>query len=84
MGREVALLRSAFPSLGAALAFQMATEHGARAVGLADQVGRIQAGWRADLVLFEASHLAQGDVLESLTRENLPAKYVWVDGERVV
>ncbi|MDF1836473.1 MAG: amidohydrolase family protein, partial [Planctomycetota bacterium] len=83
MGREIALLRNSFPGLGAELAFTMGTEHGARALGWSEQVGRIEPGLRADLVHFEGQGMAQGDVLERLTTENLPAAGVWVEGRRV-
>ena len=38
----------------ASLVYHMATEGGARALGL-DRVGRIEAGWKADLLLIDAS-----------------------------
>jgi len=37
--------------LTSAQIFQMATEHGARAIGFGDQIGRIEVGRQADLVL---------------------------------
>ena len=84
MGREVALLRASFPALDAQTAFLMATENGARALGWAGQVGRIEAGYRGDLALFEASDLDLEDVLQRLTLENLPVSAVWVAASRVL
>ncbi|MFT5199270.1 MAG: cytosine/adenosine deaminase-related metal-dependent hydrolase [Planctomycetota bacterium] len=84
MGREVALLRAAYPELDARSAFLMGTEHGARALGWTTWVGRILEGFRADLSLFGAQEMSQDDVLERLTTENLPVVGVWVEGRRVV
>ncbi len=84
MGREVALMRASFPWIDTALAYRMATEHGARALGWANSVGRIEVGFLGDLALFEAENLVHGDVLEVLTRGNPPAGRVWVDGIRAL
>ncbi|MCP5020585.1 MAG: amidohydrolase family protein [bacterium] len=83
MGREVALLRDSFPQVDAGQAFRMATEHGARALGWSDDVGRIEVGLLADLVHFEAEIQRSVDVLQVLTRENLPAGRTWVGGSHV-
>jgi cytosine/adenosine deaminase-related metal-dependent hydrolase len=77
---------SLFP---AAEALAMATRNGARALGLADQIGQIKVGFQADLVM----HDTQRPEWQPLN--NIPAQLVWsadgrsvhsvwVDGRRVV
>jgi cytosine/adenosine deaminase-related metal-dependent hydrolase len=46
------------PTLSAAQIFRMATENGAKAVGFGDEIGTIEPGKRADLVLLDFERIA--------------------------
>ena len=79
MGREVALLRRAQPSVSAVEAFAMGTETSARALGLGGSVGSLRVGLAADFVL----HSEARDVLEELTSAQTEVLRVWIRGEEV-
>ncbi len=75
--------------LTAADALRMATIDAARVLGLDHEIGSIEAGKRADLVLLRASHpdvltrdLALSDVVYAAQRDEI--QMVYVGGERVV
>jgi 5-methylthioadenosine/S-adenosylhomocysteine deaminase len=68
---------------------RMATRDGARAMGLADEVGSIEVGRKADLVAFDfrRPHLVPcidpvGNLVH--TAQGRDVEHVWVDGEQVV
>ena len=68
---------------------RMATRDGARAMGLADELGSIEVGRKADLVAFDfrRPHLVPcidpvGNLVH--TAQGRDVEHVWVDGEQVV
>ena len=68
---------------------RMATRDGARAMGLADEVGAIEVGKKADLVAFDfrRPHLVPCiDPVGNLVHvaQGRDVEHVWVDGEQVV
>ena len=68
-------------------AFEIATLGGARALGLADQIGSIEVGKRADLLVVDARpHLPNGDVYTTLVYScrGADVRTVLVDGRVVV
>ena len=67
----------------------MATIHGARALGLADCVGSLEPGKRADFVVFSTANPEWRPLLHPLQNLVLGASdrsidSVWVDGRKVV
>jgi cytosine/adenosine deaminase-related metal-dependent hydrolase len=76
--------------LSAARAFELATLGGARALGLAAELGSIEVGKRADLVLLDLDRVhalpAGGDVYERLVfaAGRADVTDVWIDGRRVL
>jgi 5-methylthioadenosine/S-adenosylhomocysteine deaminase len=85
----LAKIRTSVTSLPAARAFRLATLDGARALGLGDRVGSIEAGKRADLVIarLDGLHaLPGGDVFSKLVYAcgARDVTHVFVDGELVV
>ncbi|MGH9089039.1 MAG: amidohydrolase family protein [Acidimicrobiales bacterium] len=73
----------------AELAFEMATLHGARALGLADEVGSLEVGKRADLVLHDRRrpewtplHNVANQLVYSADGRGVHT--VYVDGRKVV
>ncbi|MBX6388042.1 MAG: amidohydrolase family protein [Frankia sp.] len=74
--------------LDAATVLRMATIDGARALGLADQIGSIEPGKRADLVLLQDSvcvsvlHDPCGQLVYGASPRAV--RDVWVDGRRLV
>ncbi|MEZ6005240.1 MAG: amidohydrolase family protein [Planctomycetota bacterium] len=84
MGREVALLRRHFSDLAPEPAFEMATEHGARALGFGGERGRLWPGAWADVVRYSARAEDPRGVLERLTTETLEPSAVRVAGTPVV
>jgi 5-methylthioadenosine/S-adenosylhomocysteine deaminase len=68
-------------------AFELATLGGARALGLADQIGSVEVGKRADLVVVDPrAHLPNGDVYTTLVYscQGSDVRTVLVDGSIVV
>lgn len=82
MRAELALLRRSFPRLAPEAAFRMATENGARALGLAGEVGRLRPGAAADLVAWRIDAPALEGALEVLTSAAPAVLGVWVGGRR--
>ena len=80
---EMALLRAAHPRLEPATVWSMATEGGARALGLGNSLGSLEAGRRADFCLVQADGRDLGTLLEALTAGLPPVLGVWIAGERV-
>lgn len=81
--REMALLRAEHPRLEPAAVWSMATEGGARALGLGNSLGRLEAGRRADFCLVQADGPDLASLLEALTAGLPPVLGVWIAGERV-
>jgi 5-methylthioadenosine/S-adenosylhomocysteine deaminase len=74
--------------VGAAEAFRMATIDGARALGWDDEIGSLEAGKKADFVLFDLDHfewIPYDDPLNALVWSATSASIAetWVDGRRV-
>ena len=81
--------RGQMPTISAEQAFEMATLHGARALGVADAVGSLEAGKRADIVIhrFDRPELRPcSDPLLSLvySAQSTGVDTVLVDGEVVL
>jgi 5-methylthioadenosine/S-adenosylhomocysteine deaminase len=83
----VASARDGAGALHAREAFEMATLGGARALGLADRIGSVEVGKRADLLVVDPrAHLPNGDVYTTLVyscRGN-DVRTVLIDGRVVV
>ncbi len=76
-------------ALPARAVLKMATVDGARAMGLADEIGSIEAGKRADLVLLNLDRLhttPQPDVVSTIVyaAQASDVESVWIDGRRVL
>jgi cytosine/adenosine deaminase-related metal-dependent hydrolase len=74
--------------LGAEDAFRMATIEGARAIGWDDEIGSLEPGKQADLVIFDLEHpdwTPFGDPLQTLVWSATPASIAetWVAGKKV-
>jgi cytosine/adenosine deaminase-related metal-dependent hydrolase len=83
----VASARDGAGALSAREAFEIATLGGARALGLGDQIGSVEVGKRADLLVVDArEHLPNGDVYTTLVYScrGSDVRTVLVDGKRVV
>jgi 5-methylthioadenosine/S-adenosylhomocysteine deaminase len=83
----VASARDGAGTLHAREAFEIATLGGAGALGLADQIGSVELGKRADLVVVDARpHLPNGDVYTTLVYScrGADVRTVLVDGRIVV
>lgn len=70
-------------------ALEMATRHGARCLGIEDQVGSIEVGKRADLVVYSTEHPEWRPLLHPVQNLVLNAsdrsiESVWVDGRQLV
>jgi cytosine/adenosine deaminase-related metal-dependent hydrolase len=76
MGEEVALLRASHPELSPGLAFEMATQASAVALGLAGEVGSLEEGAFGDMVLYEGGV----EDLERITSRGAAVQRVWVGG----
>lgn len=91
--RTAALLAKAVAGSATALdahsALRMATLNGARALGIADDCGSLQAGKSADLVAFDLSGLAQQPVYDPVSQLVYASgrdcvKHVWVGGKALL
>jgi 5-methylthioadenosine/S-adenosylhomocysteine deaminase len=83
----VASVRDGAGTLHAREAFEIATLGGARALGLADQIGSIEPGKRADLLVVDPrAHLPNGDPYTALVYScrGTDVRTVLVDGRIVV
>ena len=83
----IASVRDGAGALHARDAFELATLGGARALGLEDQIGSVEPGKRADLVVLDlARHEPNGDVYTTLVYSARPddVRTVLVDGRLVV
>ena len=90
--RTASLLQKALhgpEALPALAVLKMATRDGARALGLADEIGSIEAGKRADLILLNLDRLhttPQPDVVSTLVyaAQSSDVQTVWIDGRCVL
>src|SRR6185369_14097622 len=76
-------------ALPALSVLKMATTDGARALGLGDEIGSIEAGKRADLILLNLDRLhttPRPDVVSTIVYAAQPAdvETVWIDGRVVL
>ena len=83
MLRELRLLRETFPELPAAECFAMATENGARAIGLGEQAGHLGAGAWADFASFQTTARGLERVLEAVTTGAVEPCGTWIGGDAV-
>ena len=85
--REV---RNEYPVFTAEQAFEMATLHGARAVGLEDEIGSLEPGKRADIVIHTMdrpeAHPRWADAVDNLVfyGQSASVDTVYVDGRAVL
>jgi cytosine/adenosine deaminase-related metal-dependent hydrolase len=77
---DLRLVHRRRPEVAVETLFEMATVRAARALGMADRVGTIEAGKMADLCVFDVG--AGEPLTEVLEREAGPAA-VWVAGTRL-
>jgi len=90
--RTAALLQKVLrgpEALPALTALRMATIDGARALGLADEIGSIEAGKRADLILLNLDTLhtsPRPDVISTIiyAAQSSDVERVWIDGRAVL
>ena len=66
-------------------AIEMATLNGARALGLADQIGSIEVGKKADLIALDLSSLNTQPLYDPVTQivyaaSSRQVSHVWIDG----
>jgi cytosine/adenosine deaminase-related metal-dependent hydrolase len=83
----VSSVRDGAGAVSAREVFEIATMGGARALGLADRIGSIERGKRADLIVVDARpHLPNGDVYATLVYScrGTDVRTVLVDGQVVV
>jgi cytosine/adenosine deaminase-related metal-dependent hydrolase len=85
MRREMRLLRACAPELSPALVWDMATRHGARAIGLSGRVGEISAGAYADFCAHELpgvdlSRSRPDELLDALTSGRSTVRAAWIGG----
>jgi cytosine/adenosine deaminase-related metal-dependent hydrolase len=82
-------LRGSFPGLTNEQALEMATLHGARALGMADEIGSLEVGKRADLVVHDLArtehHPVFHDLVDALVlvMQSGTVESVYVDGEAI-
>lgn len=74
--------------VGARRALRMATIDGARALGMDDEIGSLEPGKKADLVVYDLSHpewVPHQDPIQALVWSATPASILetWVDGRRL-
>jgi len=72
-------------SCNARHSIEMATINGARALGLADQIGSLESGKKADLIAVDFSQLNTQPVYDPIAplvyaANNLQVSHVWIDG----
>jgi len=84
MGREMALARSSNPDLSPMQTLGMATQLGARALGMAQEIGRIEVGAQADLCFHRALPEDPGAALEALTQGRGEVGQVFVAGRPMI
>lgn len=81
MLREARLLGAGFPGLRPVDIWAMATEHGARALGLEGRTGRLRPGYAADLAMFSGDSAHADQVLAALLGESTRCLQAWVAGD---
>lgn len=81
---ELRWLRRQYPDIPAQQLLAMATVHGAAAVGLTSQIGRLTAGRQGDLVAFEIPRSDIADPAAALLDGEQPASVVCIAGQMVV
>jgi len=79
MAREMRLALHGLSGVTPAEAFRWATEGGAKALGLADRVGRLELGFEADLVWHRSEATSLDEALETVAHAPQVGR-VWVSG----
>jgi len=78
---EMRSLRRAHPEVTPRQAIEMATIHGAQAIGQSGKLGEITPGAEADLIALPI--VPEGDVWEAVVHFNAPVEWTMVGGQRV-
>ncbi|HEY7118693.1 MAG TPA: amidohydrolase family protein, partial [Tepidisphaeraceae bacterium] len=73
---ELWLIHMDHPELPVEVIFEMATVRGARALGMADQIGTIEPGKSADFCVFKVN---SREPLRELLESFRPPFQVWID-----
>ncbi|MBK7878171.1 MAG: amidohydrolase family protein [Planctomycetes bacterium] len=80
---ELARLRSAYPALPPARAWELATLGGARALGAEGRAGELRAGAWADFAVWSIDRVEHAAALEALTTRAATLRSVWLAGRPV-
>lgn len=80
---ELRWLHAHCPDVPVQTLLQMATVHGAAGLGFSEKIGRIAAGYDADLAAFDVGQPPSGDPLTGLLEDNRPACLTCVAGRIV-
>ena len=81
MMAELRHVAKTHPSLSPEMILPMGTMAGAKALGMADHVGSLEIGKRADLAVFALPNEPNGDALEALLNDSLPCVATVVAGK---
>ncbi|MEW6593835.1 MAG: amidohydrolase family protein [Thermodesulfobacteriota bacterium] len=77
--QEMAMLRADHPSLPPADVLAMATQNGARILGLEAELGAIAPGVSSSLLAVECAAAREGEVLEYLTSRGAAIRLEWIE-----
>jgi cytosine/adenosine deaminase-related metal-dependent hydrolase len=80
LGREMRLSMESFPGLGPLAAWAMATESGAKALGLEGRVGSLEVGSWADVAVHRCDATALRGRIEELAWGASRVESTWVGG----
>jgi cytosine/adenosine deaminase-related metal-dependent hydrolase len=83
MRLELSRLRASHPALDSRAAWDAATVHGARALGMAGLVGQLEAGAHADLLVVPAPEADGERCFERLSHGDFELRHLWLAGRAV-